>query len=340
MKAVQVCTEGHPDKVCDQIADAIVDEYLRRDPQSRVDLSVMGSHGMLMIAGRVRSLADFDVGDFSRRVYREIGYLDEVEPFVNIEAIVEDEPIRFPATDGTVIVHGYATRETMEFLPRPLVLANTLARQLDNLRRNDQGFSWIRPDGKIQLLMDGAVIKGVTILLQHDEKVNHAQIQQLIVERLLTAVLGRLDSAFISVNPVGCFSQGGLRYDTGASNRKIADDTYGGLIPFGTAGLFGKDPGRAERAVTYMARYAAKRLVIDQGVDNCLIRVATSLGRTEPVLIEARTGHGQDLSHLARSQFDWRLEAIVERLNLRRPIYRAIAAYGQFGRPGLPWEEK
>lgn len=338
MKVVQACTEGHPDKVCDQIADALVDEYLRRDPFSRVEISVMGSHGMLTIGGHVQSEADFDAGAFAQAVYRQIGYTDEIEPFVNIGTKDVRSTWQNGGAHGTIFVQGYATRETRELLPRPFVLANTLTRHLDELRKNDPLFSWIRPDGKVQLIMDGARVTALTIHLQHDEAVNHRHIQQLILERAVLPILGPLDGAFMSVNPVGCFSEGGLAHDTGASNRKVSDDTYGGLIPFGGTGLSGKDPSRTERALAYMTRFAARSLVTEHGLANVLVRVATSLGKSEPVLIEAKGGDGNDLTAFVKKQFDFRTEAILERLNLRRPIYRATSTYGHFGKAGLPWE--
>ncbi|MEK7665797.1 MAG: methionine adenosyltransferase domain-containing protein [Patescibacteria group bacterium] len=337
MKVVQACTEGHPDKVCDQIADAIVDEYLRRDSTSRVEISVMGSHGMLTIGGCVSSEADFDAGELARRVYHEIGYTDEIEPFVNIETHKSFHGHNGGA-QSTTFVHGYATCETREMLPRSLVFANTIAQRLDEARKNDSRFAWIRPDGKVQLVMDGDCVKALTVLLQHDELVDHRSVQQNVLDHIITPVLGPLNGAFLSINPVGCFSEGGLGHDTGASNRKIGDDTYGNLIPFGSAKLSGLDPARPERAVAYMARYVAKWIVKREGVSNCLVRVATSLGRPEPVVLEAKTGDGRDVSTLIKAEFDFRVEAIVERLDLRKPIYRATSNYGQFGKSGLPWE--
>ena len=338
MKVVQAFTEGHPDKVCDAIADALLDEYLRRDPESRVDLSVMGSHGMMMIGGQVSSDADFDAGELARRVYHEIGYEDEIEPFVNIDAKPKALANGHGGSDGTVFMNGYATRETRELLPLPVVLSNLLVRRMDEMRKNMPGFSWMRPDGKVQLVMDQHHIAGVTVLLQHEETVDHATLQQMMLERVVVPTLGSVQGMLVHINPIGCFSEGGLGHDTGASNRKVVSDTYGGLIPFGSGGLSGKDPGRAERAGTYMARYVA-RMLVQQGVaDNILVRVAYSLGKAEPVLLEVKTGDGRDVTALAKSAFDFRPEAIVERLNLRRPIYRATATYGQFGKDGLPWE--
>lgn len=339
MKVVQALTEGHPDKVCDQIADALVDEYLRRDPMSRVDISVMGSHGMLTIGGQVCSDADFDAGELARKVYAEIGYIDQIEPFVNLDVHPHNPSHAHNGSDGTVVVTGYATRETREMLPLPVVLATSIARRIDELRKNVPGFGWIRPDGKVQLVMEGAQVKAVTVLLQHEESIDHLTLQQIILDRVIAMTVGSIENVQLSINPIGCFSNGGLGFDTGASNRKVACDTYGGLIPFGSGGLSGKDPGRAERAGAYMARYAAKQLVKRGVADVVLIRAAYSLGRAEPIALEAKSGKGEDLTELVKKEFDFRPAAIVERLNLRRPLYRATSIYGQFGKEGLPWEE-
>lgn len=339
MKVVQALTEGHPDKVCDQIADALVDEYLRRDPLSRVDLSVMGSHGMLTIGGEVCSDADFDAGALAKKVYAEIGYADEIEPFVNIDVHPHDAAHGHNGSDGTVFVTGYATRSTREMLPLPVVLVNALARRLDEMRKSIPGFEWMRPDGKVQLVMEEATVKAVTVLLQHDEAVDHSTLQQVILDRVVAMTVGPTESVQVNINPIGCFSNGGLGYSTGASNRKVVTDTYGGLIPFGAGGLSGKDPARAERAGAYMARFAAKQLVKQGLADNVIVRAAYSLGKGEPVALEAKGGDGSDLTETLKNIFDFRPAAIVERLNLRRPIYRATSNYGHFGKEGLPWEE-
>lgn len=339
MKVVQALTEGHPDKVCDQIADALVDEYIRRDPLSRVDLSVMGSHGMLTIGGQVCSDADFDAGELAKQVYQDIGYVDQIEPFVNLDVHPHNPAHAHAGSDGTVVVVGYATRETREMMPLPVVLAASIARRIDELRKNVPGFGWIRPDGKVQLVMEGAAVKAVTVLLQHEESIDHLTLQQIILDRVVSLTVGSTEAVQVSINPIGCFSNGGLGFDTGASNRKVSCDTYGGLIPFGTGGLSGKDPGRAERAGAYMTRYVAKQLVKRGVADVVLVRAAYSLGKAEPVALEVKAGDGTDLTELVKKEFDFRPAAVVERLNLRRPIYRATSNYGHFGKEGLPWEE-
>jgi S-adenosylmethionine synthetase len=344
MKTVESVTQGQPDKVCDQIADAIVDEYLRRDQGAHVDLSVMGSHGMVMIGGEVNAKADFDVGALAKQVYQDIGYQDDIEVFVNIEDQSEEMKSAKGASD-TVVVNGYATRETREMLPRPVVFAHALARRLDDLRRTDPSFSWLKPDGKVQLIMDKDHIHAVTILASHQVSVDEKKVRETILERVITPIVGE-EGVQIYINPIGPFTYCGFRADSGANGRKQGVDTYGGLIPHGDSALSGKDPGKATRAGSYMARYVARYLV-DQGLASAaLVTIVYTLGRSEPVLIQA-TGMGEksrgskmDLTNLLKETFDFRLEAIVERLNLLMPIYRGTSAYGHFGKSGLPWESE
>ncbi len=191
-KTVEVPLAGHPDKICDQIVDAILDEYLRRDNKSRVDIQALGSHGMMMIGGTVDSRADFDCSEIAKRVYKEIGYSDDIEPFVNIERPSEDlsKSIVKGGAQGTTVVRGYATKETREMLPRAVVFANALARRVDDLRRADESFSWMLPDGKVQLTMDGNTPIAVTLLVQHIDKVDLANVQTKLVENVIIPVLG------------------------------------------------------------------------------------------------------------------------------------------------------
>lgn len=342
-KTVESCLAGHPDKVCDQIADALVDECLRRDPQAQVDFNVLGSHGMLMIGGEWSSAADFDMASLARGVYADVGYADEIEIFVNVEPpSPELAHVRGPV--DTVVVNGYATRETRELLPRPLAYAHALARRLDDLRRLDPSFSWLKPDGKVQVSMDKDVVRAVTVLAAHAPEVEPRDVQQRLLERAIEPVIGRVEDCHIHINPAGPFTQHGFAADSGVSGRRLAVDTYGGLIPFGDNALSGKDPQKAARAGAYAAR-AAARFLVEQGlVSSAVITVAYTFGRAEPISVEAvgaadkTRGSRLNLSELVRKEFDFRPEAIVERFDLRRPIYRETAVYGHFGRGAFPWE--
>ena len=341
-KTVESTLQGQPDKVCDQIADAILDEYLRRDKEAHVDVNVMGSHGMLMIGGEVHSTADFDVGAIAKKVYAEIGYTDEIEVFVNIEdQSPEMKHVAHGALD-TVVVNGYATSETRERMPRPVVFAHNIARRIDDLRKTDPAFSWLRPDGKVQLMMEKDRVVGVTILVSHHMNIQEKEVRTALLERVVVPMLG--EGIQIYINPAGAFTDVCFRSDSGVSGHKLSVDTYGGLIPHGDGIMSGKDPMRSERAGAYMARYAAKYLVDEGLVSAAMINLVYTLGRGEPIHLnvvgmgEKAHGTKTDFTNLIKQQFDFRPEAIVERLDLLKPIYQASAFYGQFGREGFPWE--
>jgi S-adenosylmethionine synthetase len=342
-KTVESVTSGQPDKVCDQIAEAIVDEYIRRDPHSRVDIHVFGAHGMIMIGGEVDSSADFDIGTFAKKIYTEIGYHDDVEVFVNIEPQSEEmKQIKTGVLD-TVVINGYATNETRERLPRAVVFAHTLARRMDDLRKADPNFSWMKPDGKVQISMRGKNVQSVTVLVSHHVSINSRDVKTAMLEHLVMPSIGE-ESAQIFINPTGSFTIAGFRADSGASGRKICVDTYGGLIPHGDKSFVGKDPLRAERAGIYLARLAARDLIEQGLVASALVNVAYTIGKAEPIHIFA-TGTGDklgakiDLTEIVKQKFDFRPEAIVERLQLRQPIYQRAAVYGCFGREEFPWEK-
>lgn len=342
-KAVESVTQGHPDKVCDQIADAIVDEYLRRDKNAHVDINVLGSHGMMMIGGEIHSTADFDIGALAQKVYQEIGYQDDLEVFVNVEDQSEEMKRVVKGARDTVVVHGYATNETRELVPRPVVYAHALARRLDDLRRTDPLFRWLKPDGKVQIIMEGDRVCAVTILASHHLNVKEKEVQTALLERVVLPIIGE-EGVQIYINPIGSFTICGFRADAGANGRKQAVDTYGGLIPHGDSAFSGKDPRCASRAGAYMARFVARALV-EQGLASALLlHVVYTLGREEPIRIQAvgmgekSRGAKMDLTNLVKETFDFRLEAIVEQLDLLVPIYRSTAVYGHFGRTGFPWE--
>jgi len=351
LKTVEALCAGHSDKICDQIADGIVDEYLRRDPESRLDLKVLGSHGMVMIGGEVNSTADFDVAALAKQIYREIGYFDEIEVFVNVEnSSSEIKSVR--GSYDTVVVNGYATRETREFLPLPLVLANGLVRRLDDLRRLDPAFHWLGADGKAQVVMEGKKVSTVTLLASHAPDVSPLDVQAKLLERVVAPVIGG-EEAQIFINPIGSFSVQGFQAEAGASGRRAAADFYGGLIPHGDCSPIGKDPQRAERAGAYMARFAAKQLVKQGLADSVVVSLTYTLGRNEPIVVDVKSttptlprgvatpspgvGRGSLLEHV-KQNYDFNLETIVEQLKLKKPRYRSISVYGQFGRDGLPWE--
>lgn len=347
LKTVEALCAGHSDKICDQIADGIVDEYLRRDPESRIDIKVLGSHGMMMIGGEVNSTADFDVAALAKQIYREIGYFDEIEVFVNVETSSAEIKTARGSFD-TVVVNGYATRETREFLPLPLVLANGLVRRLDDLRRLDPAFHWLGADGKAQVVMEGKKVSVVTLLASHAVDVSPLDVQAKLLERVVSPVIGG-DEAKIFINPIGSFSTQGFQVEAGASGHRPAGDFYGGLIPHGDSSPIGKDPQRAERAGAYMARFVAKQLVKQGLADSVMVSLTYTLGRSEPIVVGVRPSPrpspttvvregGGDLLKYVKQNHNFNLDSIVEQLDLKKPRYRSVSVYGQFGHEGLPWE--
>ncbi len=340
MKTVESVTEGHPDKVCDQIADAILDAYLSRDPLSRVAVEVFGSHGAVMIGGEISSDAEIDVVQVAESVYKEIGYEDDIEIFTNIETQSPDIAcgVDTGGAGDQGIMYGYASAETPEFLPRPVVLAHRLAWGLSNLRRHHPEFKWLRPDGKTQVTVQGKNVTTVVVSAQHEEGVEIADIKPSLEEHLIAPVIGSTDKVDLWINPTGLFVRGGFDADTGLTGRKIMVDTYGGMIPHGGGAFSGKDATKVDRSAAYMCRFAAKNIVANGIAKNCLVTVAYAIGREEPVMLTAKSGEGKDLSGYLRQNFDFRPMAIIERLGLRRPIFRPTAAYGHFGRDEFPWE--
>lgn len=342
-KAAEAVTIGHPDRVCDQIADAIVDEYLRRDENASVNVRVLGSNGMLMVGGEVRSYADFDVAALAKQAYAEIGYADEMEVFTNIIPLTDELKHGLRTATDACVVNGYATKETREMLPRPFVFATNIVRRLDDLRVTDPAFAWLRPDGKAQVITERDRVTCVTVQAAHAPDMSPRDIQTAIFDRVVAPIVGE-EGVQVFINPLGPFTSPGFASTGGMSGRKCAADTYGGLIPHGDSALSGKDPTRAERAGAYLARFAA-RSIVEQGLaSSALVTVVYSPGRAEPVHLEASgvseksRGAKMDYANLVKSQFDFRPDAIVERFDLLKPIYRQTSMYGHFGRPGFPWE--
>lgn len=338
--AVESVTSGHPDKVCDQISDAILDECLRQDPKSRVAVETFGGHGLLVIAGEVTTRAKVDYESIARELYKSIGYEKDLKIITNV---VEQSPdialgVDLGGAGDQGIMYGYATDETPEFLPRGVVLAHALAKRLQTLREKDKNFNWLKPDGKTQVMIADNKLSGVLVSTQHATGTAHDFIREQIKENVITPIVGDLTGAEVWVNPTGIFVQGGFEADTGLTGRKIMVDTYGGLAPHGGGCFSGKDPTKVDRSAAYMARFAAKNIVRSGFAKKCLVSVAYAIGKAEPLMLSAINERGDDLASLAKEKFDFRPLAIIERLGLRRPIYLKTAAYGHFGKSGLPWE--
>ena len=339
---VESVTCGHPDKVCDQISDAILDACLKEDPKSRVAVETFGGHGKLVIGGEVTSKARVDYEKIAREVYKEIGYNDELKILVNV--VTQSPDIALGVDTGGAgdqgIMYGYATDKTKEFLPRGVVLAHNLARRLEDSRKSGE-IKWLRPDGKTQVTYSNGKLTTVLVSTQHEKDISHDIITKEVTEKIIYPFLTEEDKKTVKilVNPTGSFVQGGFEADTGLTGRKLMVDTYGGLLPHGGGCFSGKDATKVDRSAAYMARFVAKNLVANGFGKEALVSVAYAIGMAEPLMIEAINEKGEDLSAVVKRNFDFRPKEIIKKLGLDKPIFKQTAVYGHFGKPGLPWEK-
>ena len=337
---VESVTSGHPDKVCDQISDAVLDACLAQDPMSRVAVESFGGHGLVVVGGEVTSNAKVDYEAIAKKVYNDIGYDQELKFIINV---VQQSPDIAQGVDtggagDQGIMYGYATDETPEFLPTAIVKVHALAKGLEDLRKSGE-IKWLKPDGKTQITVIDGVVKTVLVSTQHDADVSIEEIKAILIEKLIRPISGDTSGIEILVNPTGRFVQGGFEADTGLTGRKIMVDTYCGLISHGGGCFSGKDPTKVDRSGAYMARFVAKNLVANGYAKQCLVSVAYAIGRAEPLMVEAVNEKGENLSEIAKTKFDFKPKSIMEELDLRKPIYLQTAAYGHFGKVNLPWEK-
>jgi S-adenosylmethionine synthetase len=338
---VESVTSGHPDKICDQISDAILDAYLEQDPKSRVAVETFGGHGKLVIGGEVTSTGKVDYVKIAEDVYKSIGYNEKLE--ISAHIVTQSRDIAMGVDTGGAgdqgIMYGFATDETKEFLPKGVVLAHRLAKRLEEVRK-DKEISWLRPDGKTQVTYTDGKLHTVLVSTQHDPGVALEEIKKEVTEKIIYPLLSTEEKKTVKilVNPTGKFVAGGFEADTGLTGRKIMVDTYGGLIPHGGGCFSGKDATKVDRSGAYMCRYVAKNLVASGYGKEVLVSVAYAIGMAEPLMIEAINEKGEDLAEIVRKNFDFKPMAIIERLNLRSPIFRQTATYGHFGKENLPWE--
>jgi S-adenosylmethionine synthetase len=363
--------EGHPDKMCDAISDAILDAVLTQDPHARVACETFATNGLVLIAGEITTTARIDYAKVARETIRKIGYdkpeygfdadhcgmlvsIHEQSPDIAQAVIKPSSPDPYDAIGAgdQGIMYGYACQETPELMPLPIMLAHALVRRLAELRRS-KNLRYLRPDGKSQVTIEydekGHPVRAHTVVLsaQHDPDVAQEQIRRDLTEYIVRPVLGEwLDAkTVILVNPSGRFEVGGPCGDTGMTGRKIEVDTYGGYGSHGGGAFSGKDPTKVDRSASYYARYVAKNIVAAGLATECEVQVAYAIGQPQPLAVTVDTfGGGKlpngELTKLIREHFDFRPAAIIEKLNLRRPIYAPLAAYGHFGRSDLdlPWE--
>ena len=355
-------TEGHPDKICDQISDAIVDAILANDPKGRVAAETSVNTGYAMVMGEISTKCYVDIPKIVRQVICDIGYTKSEYGFDGDTCAVmtsideQSGDIAMGVDPGGAgdqgIMFGYACNETKELMPMPISLSHKLARQLAKVRKNGK-IKYLRPDGKTQVTVeyDGEKVKRIdTVLIstQHDPDVKLSAIKKDLVEFVIKPVIPKklMDKdTKILVNPTGRFVIGGPHGDSGLTGRKIIVDTYGGYGHHGGGCFSGKDPTKVDRSATYAARYVAKNMVAAGLANKCEIQLAYAIGVAEPVSVMVDTfGTGrlpdEKLADIVVKHFDLRPKSIIRNLDLRKPIYRQVAAYGHFGRPDLdlPWE--
>jgi S-adenosylmethionine synthetase len=355
-------TEGHPDKIADQISDAVLDAILEKDPTGRVACETLLTTGLCLIAGEISTRVYVDLPKVARRTIAEIGYNDaefgfDAHSCAVIAAIDEQSPDIAQGVDtggagDQGMMFGYACRETEELMPLPIMLAHRLVRRLSDCR-NRKILDFLRPDGKSQVTVeyDGdrpVRVETVVVSTQHAKGVAHARIREEVIEKVVRPVLpeGMLDARTkFHVNPTGMFEIGGPQGDTGLTGRKIIVDTYGGMGHHGGGAFSGKDPTKVDRSASYMARHIAKNVVAAGLADRAEVQLAYAIGVADPVSVAVDAfGTGkvgeERIVELIREHFPLTPKGIIEHLDLRRPIYRATAAFGHFGRtePGFTWE--
>jgi len=358
---------GHPDKVCDQISDAVLDAVLRDDPQGRVACETFITTGLVVVGGEITTKTYVDVQKIVRRVLVEIGYTDHKYGFNAatcgiLNAIVGQSPDIAQGVDAggagdQGIMIGYACDETPELMPLPLMLAHKLVQRVEEVRKNGT-LKYLGPDCKSQVTVeyeDGTPkrVDAVVLACQHTEEILDETGKKItdaarneIIKTIATPILGKLTDSQTKyyVNETGKFVVGGPQSDTGMTGRKIIVDTYGGVVSHGGGAFSGKDPTKVDRSATYMARYVAKNIVAAKLAKKCWIQFSYVIGRADPVSVMIDTfGTGkiseQDLVELVRKNFDLTPQGIIRDLDLRKPIYQKTAAYGHFGREEFTWEK-
>ena len=367
-------TEGHPDKLCDQISDAVLDAILAKDPMARVACETCATTGLVQVMGEITTSTYVAMDEIARQVIRDIGYTSSDLCFdgnscavltavhaqspdiaMGVDNALETRGQAVEASHGAGdqgMMFGYACNQTPELMPLPISLAHRLTRRLTEVRKNGT-LPWLRPDGKSQVTVeyeDGkpVAVDTVVISAQHDERVSRRELEDGILTEVIHKVIPQhlwKQDTKVYINPTGRFVLGGPAGDTGLTGRKIIVDTYGGYARHGGGAFSGKDPSKVDRSACYAARYVAKNLVAAGLADECEVSLAYAIGVAQPVSVQVSTfGTSKlpedELGRLVRKHFDLSPDGIIRMLDLRRPIYRQTAAYGHFGRTDidLPWE--
>ena len=365
-------SEGHPDKVCDQVSDAVLDAYLKEDPDSRVACETLVKNNLVVIAGEITSKGNPDLESVVRKVINEIGYNDDILGFNGntckfenhitkqspdiAQGVNEGEGQDLNQGAGDQgLMFGYACKETESLMPAPIDLSHKLVKKQSEARKSGL-LSWLRPDAKSQVSVEygdnGKRIKGLSAIVlstQHDEDISHREIKDQVFKHIIKPVVPRnwiTAETKIFINPTGKFVIGGPVGDCGLTGRKIIVDTYGGMARHGGGAFSGKDPSKVDRSAAYASRFVAKNIVAAGLADYCEIQVSYAIGVAEPTSISIDTFGSskiseKELESLVRSHFDLRPKSLINALQLKRPIYRDTAAYGHFGRNGdnFSWEK-
>ncbi len=360
-------TEGHPDKICDQVSDSILDEIISQDPDSRVAVEALTTTGIVFVAGEVTSNAKIDAQNVVRKTLRNIGYnglkhgfdgnscsvltsIHEQSPDISMGVSKNENGVQGAGDQG--LMFGYATSETAELMPMPISLAHKLTMKLAKVRK-EKTLDWMGPDGKSQVsvIYEDSVpkkIDTVVVSTQHTEDISISQVREEVISKVIKPICDNLinDSTKFLVNPTGRFVIGGPVGDTGLTGRKIIADTYGGMGRHGGGAFSGKDPSKVDRSACYMARYIAKNIVASGIASKCEVQLAYAIGVAEPVSIMVDTFNTgkideEKIEEQVREIFDTTPLGIIETLRLKRPIYTKTAAYGHFGRnePDFTWEK-
>jgi S-adenosylmethionine synthetase len=359
-------TEGHPDKVCDKISDAILDACLEQDPNSRVAVECLTKTGVVVVAGELTTEGYVNIPKIARQTLKEIGYtrssygieyetcavmvhLEEQSPDISIGVTAGEGQYKDQGAGDQGMMFGYATNETESYMPLPIHLAHQLTMRLSEIRRN-QVLPYLGPDGKSQVTVeyvDGKPSRVTTVVVsnQHDEGLEHDTIKHDIIEKVIRPVCEKwlTDDTQYYVNPTGKFVRGGPFADAGLTGRKIIVDTYGGMGRHGGGAFSGKDPSKVDRSAAYVARYIAKNLVAAGLAEKCEVQLAYAIGVAEPVSVNLNffnTGimAEEKVVELIKKVFPLKPSDILEQLDLKRPIYSRTAAFGHFGRDTFPWE--
>jgi S-adenosylmethionine synthetase len=365
-------SEGHPDKVCDQVSDAVLDAYLKEDPESRVACETLVKNNLVVIAGEITSKGSPDLESVVRKVINEIGYNDDILGFngnnCKFENYItkqspdiaqgvnegEGEDLNQGAGDQG-LMFGYACKETDSLMPAPIDLSHKLVKKQSEVRKSGL-LPWLRPDAKSQVSIEygdnGKTIKGLSAIVlstQHDEDISHEEIKDQVFNHIIKPVVPNnwiTPETKIFINPTGKFVIGGPVGDCGLTGRKIIVDTYGGMARHGGGAFSGKDPSKVDRSAAYASRYVAKNIVAAGLADYCEIQVSYAIGVAEPTSISIDTFGSskiseKELESLVRNHFDLRPKSLINALKLKRPIYQDTAAYGHFGRNGdnFSWEK-